>query len=264
MKLFFSSTGIPGKLLLLLCNLLPFIIASYRTFLYISVLKTVDKHSVSSVLFGGIVMWMWGNFQYLLYLTRLSFQRQFLLVTRFIESHIDDLESCLLVIGNAVQDFNCYRKFIVIYMTLFVSINSWAITTQVTWQYLLLKNTQGYQLDCRIPQSIKYLNILYWSTLSFFIILCIWSVGGFDVTTIFEEFRVNIVSLKRKSTYKVWKRLVQQVDDVSSVPRGGVIKSTMILSVINFYLALKIGEEQTDFTNISVCNFVKIVTEHPT
>ncbi|XP_071830100.1 uncharacterized protein [Apostichopus japonicus] len=237
------NRGVPGKLLLsfgLFCAVFHTV---YRAKFYLDLCKRFSWHSGVSVICGGVIMVMFVTFQYMMYLTRLSFQRHFSLVVKFIEKNQGDLDNCRYILGSAFLDFNCFRKLIAIYMNLFIPVLTWAITTHVTWQYFVNeKSSKGHMSD-KSKQYETCINILIWLEIILFLVVPIWSIGGLDTTYIWTRLRLRVLTIPRRASNVFWRKLSRHMDIVNE--HYDRINFTMIFSIIGFFMALEFGNKQT-------------------
>lgn len=238
-----NGAGASGKLFLFLGYGATLFHTIYRGKFYIDLCHTFSWHSGISVLCGGAIMFIFVNFQYLMYLTRLSLQRHFYLVNKFIEKHQGDLNRCRYILGSAVQDFSCYRQFVAVYMALFIPTSTWAITTHVTWQYFIgSKHHNSTYPDDPVWGYESTINILIWVEICTFLFTSLWATGGMDVTYMWKRLRLRVLTIRRHATHSFWHKMVRYMDYVNEESSG--INMTMIFSVISFFMALQFGDTQ--------------------
>lgn len=172
-------------------------------------------------------MIVWSNFQYLMYLCRVSISSQFRLVGIFIERHQTDLNVCRQILWSAIYDFNCYRSLVYLYMMVVFPLSTWATTTLVCWQY----NDRQNRSDC------VHVLWMIWSQIFMFLGISLFSTGGLDASYIWDSFRQQILSVERNTnSQKFWQRVTLQMDDLCV--ESSRVSWTMILSFITGFIAL--------------------------
>ncbi|PIK49427.1 hypothetical protein BSL78_13690 [Apostichopus japonicus] len=189
-------------------------------------------------------MFLSAVFQYVVYLTRLSFQRQFYLISKYIAIHGRDIDSCRQVLGHAIQDFNCFQQYIAIYLVYFTTIMTLGVTTVCVWQYLFKMALCEDHPDSKAQNISLHVNILCWANISISFILVIWSIGSLDVSHVIDQFRRSLITMKTSA--KAVEKILEFVESSRVRPRMGVT-TTMVSSLISMFVALKIGQEQSVF-----------------
>ncbi|XP_071814514.1 uncharacterized protein [Apostichopus japonicus] len=240
----FAQKGIPGKALLTACFVLPPMAAAYRGFVYFHFMGFLTTHAFISVICCGVIMFLSAVFQYVVYLTRLSFQRQFYLISKYIAIHGRDIDSCRQVLGHAIQDFNCFQQYIAIYLVYFTTIMTLGVTTVCVWQYLFKMALCEDHPDSKAQNISLHVNILCWANISISFILVIWSIGSLDVSHVIDQFRRSLITMKTSA--KAVEKILEFVESSRVRPRMGVT-TTMVSSLISMFVALKIGQEQSVF-----------------
>ncbi|KAJ8036788.1 hypothetical protein HOLleu_17425 [Holothuria leucospilota] len=229
--------GLPGKLFLIVCLMWPSCNALYRFIIYTYIIKHhVPFHEFCTIAGTGAIMIMWGCFAYLLYLMRLSFQREFMLILNYFKKKEGDLDNCRNCLSHAILDFNCFRKFVMLYMAVMVPFTVLEVTTTVTWQYSL-RDT------CQYVESItgSSINILIWSNTAMFIVLNIIAIGGLDVNHVWDNFLLSIIQMQTAMHCSFWRKIFTHLKrnqgDFSTT------NFTMVFSVISFYMGLQFGDQ---------------------
>ncbi|XP_071813739.1 uncharacterized protein [Apostichopus japonicus] len=224
--------GLPGKKMLLICFAWPMELFLHRFLIYSPIHICPKREGFHFSKFQTLIvtllsMIVWTNFQYLLFLCRISFMRQFQLVQTFVKNHQGDLDGCRQMIWTVVCDFNCYRKFVYVYMMLMLPFVTWGITTSVCMQY-----KQG-------EEDIPCNNILWmiWSEHFMFLSLSLSAVGGLDVSYMWDHFRHNILTTTHTNdTAHFWRKINHHLDHMCL--ESCSITWTMALSFISSYMAV--------------------------
>lgn len=227
-----SIPACPGKVLLFLCYTWPLGIGIHRLYIY-SRYSDCPTHwgfhgyKLQSLSFTLVLMLIWTNFHYILYLCRISFLRQFQLVQKFVEQHQEDIDACRQVIWDVAYDFNCYSKFIYIFMILTVPFCTWGLTAIVCMQY-----KQGlHEIPC---SSILW---MLWSQILMFYIISYSALGGLDVCYMWSNFRIQILTIGHCDSRSLfWCSIKRHFDNMCI--ETNTIHWTMALSVLCAYVAV--------------------------
>lgn len=240
-----SSTALPKKWILFLIWLYPICHVVLRGWIYLKLCSNFSWHSGLSVFCGGLVMLMWGNFHYLMFIARCSFQRQFQLVTEFFESNQNNLDVCRQALLNATKDFTIFRQFVDLYMFMIIPVGIWSVTTNVVWLYYLAFESSSPRNDNNYAWFQQSLAILISSENVFFLGITLWSFGGVNVSYIWHHFYLNLLVVCRSSKYNTrifWLKIMRVVDYVyEETPE---ITLTFVIAALTFYMAIELGEEQ--------------------
>lgn len=245
--------GLPGKFLLFLCLIWPTCNAIYRTCIYFYLVKRkTDFHTKFSVASTGALLIWWGCFVYVLYLMRISFQRQFMLTLAYIKDKEGALDHCRTCLSHVVLDFNCFRSCIVIYMAVMVPFTVLGVTTNISWQYRLSGSCYFVE-HFEIESSI---NILIWSNIVMFIVLSVIAIGGLDLCYIWDNFSLSITQMQNEIHGQFWRKIFTHISHISG--EHSTMSLTLVWSVIGFYMGLHFGDDQEIDYGVGKCNLVNI------
>lgn len=224
-----SFTGIPGKKFLFVCFAWPVELTIHRILIYSFLcddIKGFPYIRIQSLICTLVLMFVWSNFQYVMFLCRISLFHQFQLVQSFVELHQDDVDTCRRILWNAIHDFNCYRQFVYVYMMIVFPFSTWAMTTTLCWHY-----SQRGHGDC------VYQLWMIWSQICMFLCLSVLSTGGLDASYMWDHFRYQLLTCRRtKSSRVFWRRLTRQMDSMGIESRR--VTWTMVLSFISAFAAV--------------------------
>lgn len=242
--IFVSFTGIPMKLVLLLVYVFPIYLVTLRGWIYLQLCSNFSWHSGMSVFCGGFLVLIWGNFQYLLYLTRCSFQRQLHVVLEFIETHQDNTDACRRVLGSVMKDFAVFKKFVDMYMVLMIPTSIWSITTTVVWLYYLSFEKTAAKDSKYYWWFQRELVLLISSENIYHLTLNLWAFGGVNVGYIWNHFYLSLNVAARNSCSKrsFWRKIMRHLKNINLTNYG--INFTVILSVLSCFVALELGDKQ--------------------
>ncbi|PIK42430.1 hypothetical protein BSL78_20726 [Apostichopus japonicus] len=236
--------GIPMKLVLLLVYVFPIYLVTLRGWIYLQLCSNFSWHSGMSVFCGGFLVLIWGNFQYLLYLTRCSFQRQLHVVLEFIETHQDNTDACRRVLGSVMKDFAVFKKFVDMYMVLMIPTSIWSITTTVVWLYYLSFEKTAAKDSKYYWWFQRELVLLISSENIYHLTLNLWAFGGVNVGYIWNHFYLSLNVAARNSCSKrsFWRKIMRHLKNINLTNYG--INFTVILSVLSCFVALELGDKQ--------------------
>lgn len=190
------------------------------TYIYVGV--SFDK--VLSLFSTYVLMTMWSNFQYLIFVCRISFVRQFKLVRTFVQTHQEDLDACRHVIWSAFYDFNCYRRFVYIYMMILLPISSWGITSALCLQY-------------KGPDPCPSILWMIWSQIAMFLGLSYSAAGGLDVTYLWDHFRHQLLSTPQdRVKSRFWRKIIYHMDHTCI--ESDSVNWTIMLSFVSGFAAV--------------------------
>ncbi|KAJ8037274.1 hypothetical protein HOLleu_18054 [Holothuria leucospilota] len=236
------NRGIPAKCVLFSIYACCLFMMVYRGWIYWTLCHSFSFHSGISVFCGGFIMLMWGNFQYLMYVVRVSFQRQVVLVRKCIEKHQHDLDFCRRVLGSAKQDFNCFRKLAAVYMIVFVPTTIWSITTSITTDYYMARDNHSHFPKLRFLRN--HIAILIWVENFVFLFVSIWAIGGVNAEYIWKNFHLRLVTMSRnqKHSGRFWHKIMKHMKNIEDDYHG--IDFAIVFAVITFFMALELGDIQ--------------------
>lgn len=228
----FRHERLPGGVLLLMCIVWPFALIFFRISIYLYMCKDLGGLRPMRVisLFNTLtLMLIWSSAQYIMYLCRLSFQRQLQLVANHIKDNQTDLDFCRQLVWHAARDFNCYRRYVLVYMSLSFPFSTWAATTVLCWQY-----AQGFTHDDNTCFAIV---LLVWFQIVMFPTLCVLSSGGLDVSYMWEYFRIKVFTIRReRNSQYFWRKLCHHIEQVGVDSQR--VSWTMVFSFISSFMAI--------------------------
>lgn len=215
-----------------LCYAWPFGVCIHRLYIYsrysdCPTHRGYHGYKLRNLSFTLVLMLIWTNIHYILYLCRISLLRQFKLVHRFVEQHEDDIDACRQVIWDVAFDFSCYLHFVYIFMILTLPFCTWGLTAVVCMQY-----KQGLH-------AIPCPNILWmlWSQKLMFYIITYCAQGGLDVSYMWHNFRIQIFTICHSDSQpKFWRSMKRHFDYIGV--ETNPIHWTMSLSLLSAYVAV--------------------------
>lgn len=232
-----QKNGAPGKLFLIMCMVWPIVCAMYRCYVVLGLRGQTGTRRSFACFSAGSSMFMWGCFVYLLYTIRLSFQIQLDLILKFLKRFEGQTDLCQNVLRQVTIDFKCFHQCVRIYMTAMIPMCVLAVTTSLTWQYML-NSDKAKEEDVALQ---KYINTMIWLEIVMFIILAPIAVGGVDVSYVWERFRTNVYCMMGGEHQFFWEEITRYLRNVEG--KTPVISFTMILSIVGFYMAVQFGQQ---------------------
>ncbi|PIK42429.1 hypothetical protein BSL78_20725 [Apostichopus japonicus] len=166
----------------------------------------ISIYKISQSLFGLLFFESWGLFVYILYLVRVSFQRQFNLLLCYINEFEGDLKRCRGTLCEVLADFKCYKELCSLHTVLLLPLYVYSIVANVTLNYLISESCLT-----KFPKSLnvqEHIMILSWSEISVAFVLYTFALGGFRVEYIWENFYENLLYLRSGNNSKFWEELL--------------------------------------------------------
>lgn len=237
-----------------LCLLCPLACMSYRLVIFVVISDCqISIYKISQSLFGLLYFESWGLFVYILYLVRVSFQRQFNLLLCYINEFEGDLKRCRGTLCEVLADFKCYKELCSLHTVLLLPLYVYSIVANVTLNYLISESCLT-----KFPKSLnvqEHIMILSWSEISVAFVLYTFALGGFRVEYIWENFYENLLYLRSGNNSKFWEELLCGWKDLMKV--SNAVKTSMIGSVIAIYLAFDFHDQSLAFLTNS-CNSTSV------
>ncbi|XP_054763310.2 uncharacterized protein LOC129269879 [Lytechinus pictus] len=252
--------GLPNKPFLLACTVFPLLIAIYRLMFYVVLLKTSVKFQrYLACATTAIGLSLYGFFSYFIYLMRISFKAHLKLDIHFIRNHVGQLDVCRAKMSTTVQDFLNLRQLANGFMVMVCGVTTWAIATQITWNYLLFSGVYLDPNESRYNWSIQmYINGLMAMENTLFFLLPCFAIGGFSVNIIWIRFRYRLLELRRARHEHFWYRLLQFIKEQDPIKSS--MQVTMLFTLIGLFVALQFGEQNIYyyFSNVTAHNIMPI------
>ncbi|KAJ8037285.1 hypothetical protein HOLleu_18066 [Holothuria leucospilota] len=255
-----SERGLPGKLFLGLCLVLPIVCALYRGMLYIFLSQCgVNAHAVLTTLAGIFFYETVGCFMYTLYFVRVSFQHQFSLLLSYIKEHEGYLDKCRGVIFQVATDFKCFKDFCTMYVLVTLPVVALVLTSNVALQYMT-HNVCKSPKDMAILYIENNISLHVWVVVVFFIFALTYAMGGFSVGYLWENFHDDVLQLETERFPTFWIKLTRQLSHLCK--QTNTLTVTLVLSVLTFFMALQLDNQDVSFL-ANACNGTDLnVTNH--
>ncbi|KAJ8029940.1 hypothetical protein HOLleu_29476 [Holothuria leucospilota] len=233
--------GLPGKTFFFACMTWPLLNSLYRSYIYLYLSECeFGLHAVATAVVAILCMQTWGFFVYILYFIRMSFQRNMNLLLSFIKEHEGQLDKCKGVLACVAVDFSCYSQLCGLYMLVMIPVGVLALTTNITWEYML--GVTCLSEDPQIANIQRYVKLMSWSEMTMAFFLTVNALGGLQVTYIWDDLSVNILHLTSERHYHFWKGLSIAVSLLTR--ESNSVLTTVVCSLIGIYTGLNFGSDQ--------------------
>eukprot|EP00057_Strongylocentrotus_purpuratus_P016165 XP_011670639.1 PREDICTED: uncharacterized protein LOC105441317 [Strongylocentrotus purpuratus] len=242
-----ADRGLPCKPFLVACTVFPLFIAFYKFMFYTVLLKDsiyVHLHSYLACIIAAIGLTFYGVFSYFIYLMRISFDSHLKLDIEFIRNHVGQLDVCRSKMSSTVQDFLNLRQLANGWMVMVFGVITWALATQITWNYMLFSGLylgHGGSFSTHSWTIQMYINgLMAMENAMFFFFPC-FAIGGFNINIVWIHFHYRLLELRRARHERFWYRLLQFLKEHDPVKSS--MRVTMLFTLISLFVALQFGDQ---------------------
>ncbi|XP_072028398.1 uncharacterized protein [Amphiura filiformis] len=234
-----TSTAIK-KPFLFACIIWPLFNSVYRACIYFLLVRSYDLHIHITLITNGIVTELWGCFCYLLIILRISIHIQLKHDITFLRKHLGKVDICRKRLGASIDEYGSLCNLCAIWMMLTISMASLGIATHTSWNYLL------YSGKIPMNQTKLHINIMIWSEILMVLVLPLMAVGGLDLHWIWEDFLTRICEIRCDKHHCFWEKIVKFIKHEFN-PVTNVVQLTLLFSVISYYMALKVEDQDANY-----------------
>ncbi|KAJ8037283.1 hypothetical protein HOLleu_18063 [Holothuria leucospilota] len=253
--------GLPGKLFLFLCSVLPLLVTFYRAFIYLYISECpFTSQETFRIVRDVYFLETLGCFVYIIYLIRISFQHQFSLLLSYIKEEEGHLDKCRGALFNVTTDFSCFKQFCSNYLLCTIPMAVLAISSSVAWQYTVnstcssASNERVLDVENNICRYVWLVFLLYLAVLTF-------AIGGLSTEHIWDNFYDDVLQLQSESHCEFWDSFVHQLSLLYKTKDNLTV--TLFFSVLSCFTALQLGDQDVSFL-ANACNetFVNITSHY--
>lgn len=247
----------PGRCLLFLCVTWPFANSCYRAVIYLWLSQCeFNIHVVMTSVLGIIMFQTWGLFVYVIYFIRVSFQRQFSLIILYLDNFEGHMDRCRGTLLNALADFKVFRGFCDGYFLVGLPVAIVAMTTHVTWQYLL---HEACSEDLPLMKTQNFLQWFVVSEILMAILLFTFAIGGIGVNHLETQLRLNILKLRSAEHPEFWNK-IEEALGLATEGSQSILYITLFFSVVGVLASLQFQNQDVTYmssrynnTNVTLC-----------
>ncbi|KAJ8037282.1 hypothetical protein HOLleu_18062 [Holothuria leucospilota] len=247
------NKGLPGKLLLAICICWPMFNSCFRAAIFLITTDYNDSvaffHAVRTSIVCTLLFQCWGCFVYMLYLIRVSFQRQFTLVLSYFVEYEGCIDACRGILLNVVTDFQCFKQLSNLYVVIMLPVAFIGMAANLSWSYLL---DQACRENEEVMIVLNCVLFLAWSEMIMGIFLVSYAQGGVDVMYLWDNFFDDVLKVHSDRHEAFWRNLIRSMALISR-KEGRLLVASVVFSVIGVYMALSRGNQDISFL-VKACN----------
>ncbi|XP_070545198.1 uncharacterized protein [Ptychodera flava] len=212
-------------------------------------LHVKDYTDLAAFLIGEF---MFAAFCYEIHLLKRCLQSDMKLCLSFVKRNIENgLDLCRQRILATYSEFLKLHSLVSSWLVFQFSISVFKLSCHIYWNY----NVFAVNTDV-IPAIL--INVVIWCESMMFLLLPTFAVGGFSISYLWNDFKLDCKRLQRKKEGENWHRVVRLLKTLNVTESG--IYLTAFFSILSVFSALHLGSQYAEYWRD---NIVNVTAAHP-
>ncbi|XP_070544380.1 uncharacterized protein [Ptychodera flava] len=206
--------------------------------------------AINSKLFVGFVgsfigEFMFACFCYLIFLLRRCVKANLQACLFFLKKHIEKVDLCRQRILEGYADFLRLQNLISFWLVFQFSLAIFKVSCQIYWNYFVFDSNRN-------NISAVLINVMIWLEILMFLTLPPLAVGGFDILSVWDDFKLDVKRLCRQRNAENWYLIVKMIKELRVLQSS--MYMTVFFSVLGIFSALQLSDQYAEYWHEdSVC-----------
>ncbi|XP_070545197.1 uncharacterized protein [Ptychodera flava] len=201
--------------------------------------------------FVDLVAFIIGNFMfaafcYEVHLLKRCLQSDMKLCLSFVKRNIENgLDLCRQRILTTYSEFLKLHSLVSSWLVFQFSISVFKLSCHIYWNYnVFVVHTN------EIPAIL--INIVIWCESTMFLLLPTFAVGGFSISYLLDDFKLDCKRMQRKKDGENWHGVARLLKTLNVTESG--IYLTVFLSILSVFSALHLGSQYAEYWRENIAN----------
>ncbi|XP_070545191.1 uncharacterized protein [Ptychodera flava] len=182
---------------------------------------------------------MFAAFCYEINLLKHCLQSDINLCLLFVKRNIKNgLDLCRQRILATYSEFLKLHNLVSSWLVFQFSISVFKLSCHIYWNY------NAFATYAHVTPA-NLINIIIWCESTMFLLLPIFAVGGFSISYLWNDFKLDCKRMQRRKDGENWHRVVKLLKTLNATESG--ILLTAFFSILSVFLALKLDKQYGDY-----------------